>query len=422
MIDADVAVIGAGIAGLTCAIEAAEAGRSVVVLEASDAVGGRARTDIVDFDGGRWLLDRGFQVFLTAYPEARRLLDYTDLDLRPFYPGALVWCEGGLHRVADPWKKPLAAVRSFLTPVAWMADKARLGLLDAKLRRRTPEDLSSLPDVTSEAMLREAGFEDRTIDRFFRAFFGGVFFDRSLATTSRMLAFTYRMFATGQTTVPARGMGAIAAQLARRLGRAKGRAEVRLNAAAAAIEGRVVKLEGGVSLGARSIVIATDGSEARRLAGAGQDIAWNSTVTLWYAAESSPTREPVLVLDGEGEGPVNHAAVVSDAAAHYAPSGRALVSASVVGDGPSGAALEPQARAQLRRWFGDQVDRWRLIREDRIRRALPRMAAGSGEPAVAKPPEVREGVWWCGDHLDTASINGAMASGRRAAAAVLRGC
>ncbi len=79
----DVLIVGAGLSGLSCALWLHEGGLSVLVLEASDGIGGGVRTDEVE----GFLLDRGFQVFLMAYPEAQRVLDYGALDFKPFYPG-----------------------------------------------------------------------------------------------------------------------------------------------------------------------------------------------------------------------------------------------------------------------------------------------------------------------------------------------
>src|SRR5438270_7408292 len=118
---ADVMIVGAGLAGLACARRLREIGISVLILEATDGIGGRVRTDTLD--GFR--LDRGFQVLLTAYPEAQRTLDSGPLDLRPFYPGALIRYRGKFHRLADPRKRPLAGLAGLATPVGTFADKFR---------------------------------------------------------------------------------------------------------------------------------------------------------------------------------------------------------------------------------------------------------------------------------------------------------
>ena len=132
-----VAIVGAGLAGLACARTLARAGRACRVLEASNGVGGRVRTDTVD--GFR--LDRGFQVLLTAYPECRAVFDYGALDLRAFLPGADVRAGGRTSRIVDPWRDPKAALATALAPVGTLADKARIARLRFRVRRGTVADL-----------------------------------------------------------------------------------------------------------------------------------------------------------------------------------------------------------------------------------------------------------------------------------------
>jgi phytoene dehydrogenase-like protein len=420
----DVVMVGAGLAGLCCALELVAKKRTVAVLEASDAVGGRVRTDVVD--GFR--LDRGFQVLLTAYPEAQRVLDYDALRLGSFYPGALVRCEGKFHKIADPRKRPLDAAKGFLSPVATLADKARLAVLEHRVKSGTDAQMWERPERATIDVLRDAGFADTTIDRFFRPFFGGVFFDRDLATSSRMFEFVFRMFSAGRAALPAAGMQAIPEQLALRLPAGM----VRLSSRVKSIETRAgdvrrVVLDGGTHVEGRCVVVATDldacaaltrdGGGAAR--GQGVSRGWRATSTLWFACEKPPVQEPILVLDGEGEGPVNHAAVPSLVCPTYAPEGAHLIGLSVADQRAAAlptSGLEKAARAQMSEWFGGGVASWRLLRHHFIQRALPNQAAGRLTPP-RREIGVAPGVFACGDHLDNASINGAMESGRRAAEA-----
>ena len=179
----DIVIIGAGLAGLTCARRLHAAGVSCVVLEADDAVGGRVRTDIVD----GFQLDRGFQVFLTAYPTARAWLDYEQLQLRTFAAGSRVRCDGAMHEVSDPWREPGAWWATLRAPVGSLADKIRIATLRRAARRGTLAELWARPETTALAALRAHGFSERMIERFLRPWFGGIFLDRELETSSRML-------------------------------------------------------------------------------------------------------------------------------------------------------------------------------------------------------------------------------------------
>ena len=247
--DADVVVVGAGVSGLACALELRRLGREVVVLEASDAVGGRVRSDRVD----GFTLDRGFQVLLTAYPEVQRLLDLDGLRLRRFQPGAMVHRRGRFHRVSDPFRRPQDLLATLRAPVGTFADKARIGLLRRRVLKSDPRTLLRQPDIETSAHLEALGFSDSFVEQFFRPFFGGVSLDPSLRTSSRMFDVLFRSFAAGDVAVPADGMRAIPDQLARRLPPAT----VRLRSRVEHVDAHGVLLTDGSTWTARAVVVAT---------------------------------------------------------------------------------------------------------------------------------------------------------------------
>lgn len=404
-----VAIVGAGLSGLCCARTLLASGATVTVFDAADAVGGRVRTDVVD--GFR--LDRGFQVFLTAYPEARRVLDYDALDLRPFSPGARIWTDAGWAGVGDPFREPLAAIPTVLSPVGTFADKLRVLKLRQSVRAGRVDDLWDRPETTTmDALRRRYGFSEQMVDTFFRPFLGGVLLDRDLGASSRAFEFYFRMFSTGDAAVPARGMQAIPEQLAEALPPEA----LRLNTRVESVAPGEVVLASGETVTADAVVIATEGPEAQRLVGEGEPES-KGTTCLYWAADTAPTDDPILLLDGTGTGPVNNAQVMSAVSPDYAPEGQALISASIIGT-PEGdeADIEGAARAQLRGWFGAGVDDWRFLRADRIRYALPDLP--SLEPPE-RPLALAPGLFVTGDHRRNASINGAMVAGRHAAEAVL---
>lgn len=396
-----VIIIGGGLAGLACAVRLAESGVGPLVLEAADGIGGRVRTDRV----AGFQLDRGFQVYLSAYPEAGRLLDLDALDLRHFRAGALVFCGGKRHRVMDVFRHPQYLPGSALAPVGTLLDKLRV----AKLRFQRSGAVSE--DRTTEAFLRDFGFSEGMIDGFFRAFYGGIFLERDLRTSSRMFEFTFRMFAEGFATLPAKGMQAIPEQLAARLPDGS----IRLSTAARAVEARTVVLENGERLEADAVVVATDASTAGRLLPglAVREPAWRAVTGIYFSAPESPLGEPIIALNGGG-GLVNNVCVLSDVAPEYAPEGESLVSVSVLGV-PERDDLEAAVRAELEIWFGAQVRTWRHLRTDRIRQALPEQAATPMKSGV----QTHNGVFVCGDHCQSASIEGAVVSGMETARAVL---
>jgi phytoene dehydrogenase-like protein len=168
MESADVVIVGAGLAGLYCARRLLESHVSVLLVEASDEVGGRVRTDRV----GGFLLDRGFQVLLTAYPEARRMLDYGALDLRAFEPGALVHLGKRFCRVSDPWRRPSRAVEALLSEIGTLPDKLRVAWLRSGVCRGSVDDAFVGPEGSTLDFLRARGFSPNIIERFFRPFLG----------------------------------------------------------------------------------------------------------------------------------------------------------------------------------------------------------------------------------------------------------
>jgi phytoene dehydrogenase-like protein len=380
------------------------------VLEASDGVGGRVRTD--ELDG--FLLDRGFQVFLMAYPEAQRVLDYAALDFHPFYPGALARFNKRFYRVSDPWRLPLDALHAFFAPIGIFRDKIRIARLRQQVVKGSLEELLRRPETSTIDALRGAGFSDSIIERFFKPFIGGVFLDEKLEISSRMFEFVFGMFSLGHTALPSRGMGAIPEQLASRLPEDF----IRTRARVASLDQQGVTLESGEGVKGRAVVVATDGPEAARLLGQ-KPPASRSVTCLYFASPESPLTEPILVLDGEGTGPVINLCVPSQVAPSYAPRGESLISATVLGNpDQSDDDLERAVRSQLQGWFGHAVNYWRHLRTYRIPHALPMQTPPIAEPN-SHPAQVQPWLFVCGEYRSVASIQWAMVSGHRAAEAVI---
>ncbi|MGW7057640.1 NAD(P)/FAD-dependent oxidoreductase [Streptomyces sp. NPDC054904] len=399
-----VIVVGAGAAGLACAADLARAGIEVTLLEASDRVGGRMRTDVRH--GFR--LDRGFQVFNTSYPQVKRRLDLRALRLHPFTPGVLVHTDRGRVRFADPTRRPgevLGLLRDARLSPAGAAAAGALGaaglLMPARLLKR-------LPETDTRQALRSWGVPGSLVDEVLGPFLAGVFLEDRLETSSRVFRMTWRSFLRGSLALPAAGIGAVPRQLAEAV--PAGRLELG-TAVATVSEGGVV-LADGSSREADTVVVATDPATAAGLI-PGCPVAGTRTVTTYYhACATSPLREPTLLLDARRR--FLNSCVLTEVAPSYASDGRALVSTSVLGRGaPEAPATLLAALAEA---YGTDAEAWEPVAAVTVEGALPVMLPPW---PLSRPTRVADGLHLCGDHRATGSLQGALASGARAAREVL---
>ncbi|MDB4055459.1 FAD-dependent oxidoreductase [Akkermansiaceae bacterium] len=418
-----VLIVGAGLSGLTCALRLHQAGIPVHIIEASDGVGGRVRTDQVD----GFLLDRGFQVYLSAYPQAGELLDLEALELQAFEPGAIVYDGKGLKRVMDVFRRPRYLIGSALSSIGSLADKMRVALLRFQTLGSSEEEIRDHKDQSTESFLREFGFSEKMINGFFRCFYGGIFLETELRTSSRMFEFTFKMFSQGSATLPARGMGSIPLQLARRLPAET----IRINSPATSVTCSSVTLANGSVLQGSHVVLATQASQTSEFIPSFSSHApqWRSVTNVYYAADKSPLKEAIIALNGSSKGLVNNVCVPSDVSPLYAPEGKSLISVSLLGLHRD-EHIPTEVKKELAAWFGEQVDGWQHLRTDIIKHALPEQApkenpqndteADTGNHTEAPKGFLKiDDIMICGDHTTSASIEGAIISGNQTAAALL---
>ena len=307
----DVVIVGAGLSGLVAARQIQDSGLSVVIVEASDAVGGRVRTDNVE----GFLLDHGFQVLLTAYPELATQVDMKALDLQPFDPGALVWIKnkngghGKGHVVSDPFRKPSTVLATTFAPIGTVIDKLRIVLLRLRVLRGAAPELLRNNDMSTVDALRNAGFSQRMIETFFKPLFGGIQLDPHLATSRRMFDIIFRSLSEGQSVLPARGMQALPEQLASHLQSNT----VHLNMPVASLDGTTVILRSGERIAARAVVVATDGPTASMLLGL-PPVQSRCAGCVYFSADTPPNDKKYVILDGSGKGPVLNVAIISNVA------------------------------------------------------------------------------------------------------------
>ena len=397
--------MGAGMAGLACAVTLHRSGVPFLLFDRDEKVGGRVQTD--EIDGYR--LDRGFQVLLTAYPEAKRFLDYEKLELKSCYPGSRVWYDGEFHQVSDPFRHPLDGVCSVFNPIGSFFDKLKVGMLRLGLKstRHMPDDQSTI-----EA-LQGLGFSHSMIECFWKPFMCGVFLENDLSTSVRKFEETFRLFAQGETVLPLRGIGEIPKQMA---GQIPNECIHYQQNVIKVSENHLLTKEEKEWQG-RAVVLATDFEISNQFLGVEEnDVEWNAVDCLYFGLPETelPSKTPILHLDGSAEGPINNLTFISTLC-ECSPDGMALASASVIGRQDLAIdELVESARKQLVSWFGESSKSWKNIRNYRITRAVPSCSA-----PIDLETKIN-GIYRCGDYLGLPSIDSAMRSGRKVAELLIK--
>jgi len=406
----DVIIIGAGLAGLTAAKVLRASGKSIRILEASDQVGGRVRTDQVD----GFLLDRGFQVLLTAYPETGRFLDYDALDLRKFDPGALILNQNGITKIGDPIRQPSTLISTLRSPAGTFGDKMRMLGLKLKLAGKSIDEIFSEDQTTTLAYLKKAGFSELILTEFFRPFMTGIFLEDKLSTSSRMFEFVFKMFSEGDAAIPAKGMGMIPLQLASGLSAG----QILFEQKVTEIDGDTVRTSSGSIYRATSVLIATDQMHLPKPFQ--QTVkSFHSVTNMYFTSASPPFTMPMIALNTLPGKLVNNIAVMDQISTDYSKNGDSLISLSLIGahSGTDSTELRARAVREMQNWFPQAVN-WKHLKTYHIPYALPDDDHVTNEPDH-QVMKLNQHCFFCGDYLMNGSIHAAMKSGRLAAGAIL---
>lgn len=406
-----VIIIGAGISGLIAARELEQAGLKPLLLEAGDRSGGRIKTDEVQ----GCLLDHGFQVLLTAYREARHYLDFADLNLQTFDPGAYIYDRQELMRIGDPLRDPGNFPTMLFSQVGNIKDKWLIWQLTRKLKATPVEELFTPDQPSTLVFLRNYGFSERIIRRFFRPFFGGIFLENELRTPAGMFRFVFKMFSEGEAALPENGIEAIPRQLFTQLRQT----QTRFNCRVQQVAGQELILEDGERLPFEHLLIATDPHPILpNLAGQQQE--YQSTCNLYYLTNKSPLDHPLIALVADEDRLINNWCVPSDLVPAYAPEGRSLLSVTLkeIPENLTEEELTQKVAAELRHMTG--LSNWPLefIARYDIPQALPALDLPTYDQQATQH-RLTERIFLAGDYLLNASLDAAMRSGRNAALALL---
>jgi len=407
----DVIIVGAGLAGLSAAVHLHRQGRKVLLLEASDRAGGRIKTD--SHEG--FLLDRGFQVLLTAYPETQALLSYDALQLKKMLPGATVLYDGGSFEIADPFRRPSAAFATLFAPVGTLKDKINTLWLKNKLQKLTITEIFEQPEQTTRKQLAEYGFSPKMIQRFYAPFLSGIFLENELKTSRRMFDFVMKMFSDGDVAVPALGMEEIPKQLIAMLPQGS----IQYHTRVAAIDGNTVITEDGIVFEANQILLATTANALTQKYFPKQKMTSHQVTNIYFEATEAPTKKAVVILNASSQKKwVNNLTVISNVSKAYAPEGKVLISVSYNGiPTVDDATLAKNMKQELKQWYGEKVNLWKMLKAYRIEYALPTQESVQNEITASKI-KISDTLFICGDNLLNGSINAALKTGRLAAEAM----
>ena len=401
--DHKIHIIGAGVSGLIAAQTLENQGFSPIIIEATNFVGGRVKTDLVE----GYQLDHGFQVLLTSYPAAQKFLDYEALELQNFLPGAAIFKDGKENLIGDPLRDFSLLFPTVFSGLVSLSDKIKILQLNLKLKAKSISDIFAEKEKTTLQYLKDFGFSDQVITQFFKPFFSGIFLETKLETSSRMFEFVYKMFGTGNAALPKAGIQAIPDQLARKLKTTK----FIFNRKVTSVKDGEITLENDEVLESDFTIIATDATNIIPNLNT-EKVEWKSCFTLYFETEKRVITKPLIGLLPAENALINnifyHTSLETSQNA-----GQELLSVTVVNNqNLTGDELRENVKSELKVHFN--IDVLRLIKVYEIPKALPDL---ENIKYTLTPAETQYSsqIFLAGDTLVNGSLNAAMLSGESAA-------
>jgi protoporphyrinogen oxidase len=404
--DYKIYIIGAGVSGLIAGKVLEDHGFHPIIIEATDRVGGRVKTDIVE----NYQLDRGFQVLLTAYPAAQKYLNFDALNLQYFLPGAAIFNNGSQKILGDPLRNISLLIPTLLSGIGSIADKLKILKLNILLKNTSLAKVFAKPETSTLTYLQDFGFSEGIIVKFFKPFFSGIFLEDKLETSSRMFEFVYKMFGEGFATLPKAGIEAIPKQLKNNLKQTN----FLFNTKVSSVEDNLIVLCDGTKFISHYTIIATEAS-ALLHHNQVKSTEWKSCQTFYFETNTKAIRQPLIGLLRNKEALINnifyHTSLETDLAG-----AKELLSVTVVKKTTmSTEDLKNQVETELKEQCG--ISNVRFLKHYVISKALPKLNNLKYETSPSEN-QLTSSVFLAGDVQLNSSLNAAMIAGENAAKGV----
>ena len=358
---------------------------------------------------------KAFHVPVVSPEEAKKLLNYKDLQLCKMLPGATVLYDGGTFEIADPFRRPKALFSTLFAPVGTILDKINTLWLKNKLQKMSIDTIFTQPEQTTLQQLSDYGFSQKMIQRFYKPFLSGIYLENQLTTSNRMFDFVMKMFSDGDVAIPALGMEEIPKQLVSQLPESS----IQYYKKVSKIVENTLILEDGTTFEANQIVIATNANELTKQFLPNQKTTAQQVTNVYFEALVAPTKKAIVVLNASSTKKwVNNLTVLSNVSKMYAPPEKVLVSISYNGLAPiEDFELAENMKKELEQWYGKQVHDWKMIKTYRIDYALPIQDSVKNELSISEI-KISDTLFICGDYLLNGSVNAAFKTGRLVAEAM----
>ena len=401
-------IIGAGVSGLIAAQVLENHGYYPTIIETSSTVGGRVKSDIVE----NYTLDHGFQVLLTSYPAAKHYLNYTDLELQKFLPGATVFKNGKQETIGDPLRNFSLLFPTLFASIGNFADKTKVLKLNKILKKKKVVEIFKKDEKTTLQYLKDFGFSDAIINDFFKPFFSGIFLEPNLETSSRMFEFVYKMFGDGFAVLPKGGIQQIPNQLKSNLKNTS----FLFDTSVKEVKDHEIILENNTILKSSMTIIATEASQfIANLKN--QETTWKSCDTFYFETRHKVINKPLIGLISDKNALINNIFYHTNLATST-KGGKELLSVTVVKEhNLSKLDLILRVTEDLKSYCN--IDTVNFLKHYHIKSALPKLDNLQYEISSTET-KLKPTVFLAGDQLLNGSLNAAMISGERAAIGVIQ--